>query len=206
VRQYAWVLHTAMKAIRSVDPRAKVLIGGLADNAPSIEFLQRVLLTPGLHLTHRLDAANLHVRGPLSSLAKQVHAWRHVMAGFGFRGPIWVTEFGYPSDPSAQRLRDFGGPAEAARLGSGDRGQAAYLRRALPLLRRAGAARAYVTLRDGEDGPFASEGVLRGSGIGDPPGPHPRAVRKRAFFAVRHLVRSGALGRTVAPARLRARR
>jgi hypothetical protein len=203
VRQYAWVLHTAMKAIRSVDPHAKVLIGGLADNAPSIEFLQRVLMTPGLHLTHHLDAANLHVRGPVSSLAKQVRAWRHVMAGFGFRGPIWITEFGYPSDPAAQQLRDFGGPAEVARFGSGDSGQADYLRRALPLLLRAGAARVYVTLRNGDSGTFASEGILRGAGVGDPPGPHPRVRRKPAFGVVRQLARSGALGRRVRPGRLR---
>jgi hypothetical protein len=200
---YAHVLDAAITAIRSVDPRAKVLVGGLAGNRPSITFLQQVLTTPGaLHLSRRIDAANLHVRGPISSLARQVRDWRGVMDRFGFRGPIWVTEFGYPSDPAAQRLPDFGGPADAARLGLGDEGQATYLRRALPILLRAGAARAFVTLRDGLSGAFATEGVLRGRGVGDPAGASPQVRRKPAFHTVQRLARSGALGRRIPPPRV----
>jgi hypothetical protein len=69
------------------------------------------------------------------------------------RVPLWVTEHGYPGDSAYQCDPRFRG---------GEAAQAAYLRRSLPALSRAGAARVFVTLRDNLAGAWASEGLLGG--------------------------------------------
>jgi hypothetical protein len=100
--------------------------------------------------THAYDAAAVHVRGRLAGLARQLQAWRRML-----RVPLWVTEHGYPGDPAYQCDPRYRG---------GEAAQAAYLRRSLPELTSAGAARVFVTLRDNLAGAWASEGLL-----GDPP-------------------------------------
>jgi hypothetical protein len=91
--------------------------------------------------------------------------------------PLWITEFGYPSDPAYQYDRAYhAGPAS----------QAAYLCHAIPILLAHGAAKVFVTLRDNLGGPFASEGVITG-GVSDPPAADPLVVRKPAFAALSRL-------------------
>ena len=190
---YAVVLDAAITAIHEGDPSAKVVIGGTPYNKVGQDFLTRVLRVEGLDLARRIDVANLHVRGPLASLARQVRSWRAFMRSLGVDKPLWVTEFGYPSDEEAQLDGNFGGFRQVSGVGSGEVGQASYLRRAIPALLRGGAAKVFVTLRDGSPGLFQSEGIVRGDGVADPPGENPVVVRKAGFGAVRHLVLSGAL-------------
>jgi hypothetical protein len=113
-----------------------------------------------------------------------VHAWRAFFdAHDAADKPLWITEFGYPSDPAYQH-----DPAYR----SGAASQASYLRRALPALLDAGAAKIFVTLRDNLTGQFASEGVIAGA-VADPPQPEPRVVRKPAFVALTGLAASRSL-------------
>jgi hypothetical protein len=175
---YARMLRAGHDAILAANPDAKIAIGatmGLGSRA----WLDQVLALAGPHAERLYDIANVHIRASLRALPRTVVAWRAFFAAHHAGDkPLWVTEFGYPSDPAYQYDRAYRyGPAA----------QAAYLRRALPVLLSAGAARIFVTLRDNLAGQFASEGVLAG-GVGDPPADHPQVVRKPAFDALRALV------------------
>jgi hypothetical protein len=191
--QYAAVLDAAIKGIRRGDPSAEVVIGGTPFDPIGERFVERVLRTPGFDLANRIDVANIHVRGPLVSLDGQIRRWTAFMQSLGVDKPLWVTEFGYPSDVKGQNDRNFGGSPEAARFGGGELGQASFLSQAVPALLHAGAARVFVTMRDGQPGPFHREGLLKGEGVADPPGAVPVVVRKRSFRAVNYLVRTGRL-------------
>ena len=140
--------------------------------------LEQVFAHAGPHPERLYDIANAHIRGPLSALPGIVHAWRTFFAAHDAADkPLWITEFGYPSDPAYQY-----DPAYR----SGPASQAAYLRRALPALLQAGAAKVFLTLRDNLTGPFASEGIIAGT-VTDPPQPGPLIVRKPAFTTVSQL-------------------
>jgi len=177
-RQYARTLIASYRAIKAANPRAKVLLGGLHE-PPSAGWLGQALRTSKAAAS--FDVANVHVRGSLDCLARQVRRWKHAFARYGFRGPLWVTGHGYPSDAAFQvdpAFRD--GPA----------GQARYLRASLPALVDAGARKVFVTERDNLSGWFASEGVLAGT-VSDPPCERPKVIRKPAWFALRALVAGG---------------
>jgi hypothetical protein len=82
--------------------------------------------------------------------------FRGFFSGHGFRGPLWVTEHGYPGDTRFQPDPHYSG---------GEPAQARYLRQSIPTLIRAGARQVFVTLRDSfhaefGDSKFASEGVV----------------------------------------------
>jgi len=152
---YAWTLRRTFDAIKSAAPEDQVLIGGIT-TPRSLGWLSRVLATPGADALRRFDIANVHLRGTLSSLSRAMAQFRRFFSGRGFRGPLWVTEHGYPGDTRFQRDPDYRG---------GEPAQARYLRRSIPTLIRAGAGQVFVTLRDSfatefGDSKFASEGVL----------------------------------------------
>jgi hypothetical protein len=141
-------------------------------------WIEQVLRAAGPHSERLYDIANVHVRARLRALPSIMRAWRRFFAAHQAAAkPLWVTEFGYPSNPAYQYDR---------RYRSGPVSQASYLCRALPTLARGGAAKVFVTLRDNLGGQFASEGVIAGR-VSDPPRAHPRVVRKPAFAAVRRL-------------------
>lgn len=169
--EYARMLESAYRHIRAQVPGARVLLGGLMKTDK--RWIDEMLATPGANAIRKFDIANVHVRGPLKGLGKAVRRWRAYFAARGFRGPLWVTEHGYPASTAYQYDRAFRG---------GERAQAAFLRRSLPALRKAGARQVFVTLRDswpGElGGEYASEGVIA-------LGRHsPFAVRRKAAFGV----------------------
>jgi hypothetical protein len=172
--QYAWMLRTAHDAIKQVDPQAQVLLGGISSTAGSL-WLAQVLAVPGADAVDAFDVANVHERGRLDGLAGDIRAWRAMLAGAGFTGPLWITEHGYPSDPAFQYDPSFA---------SGPASQAAYLTASLPTLLDAGAAKVFVTERDNLAGQFASEGVLGGT-VADPPVTDPQVIEKPAFATVR---------------------
>jgi hypothetical protein len=174
---YAALLRAGHDAIKAANPRALVAIAGTM-GLGSRDWLDQVLAQAGPHPERLYDIANVHVRAALRRLPGTLRAWRAFFAAHGAGDkPLWITEFGYPSDPAYQydpAYRD--GPAS----------QASYLRAALPLLRARGAAKVFVTLRDNLGGQFASEGVLGGA-VGDPAQADPAVIRKPAFLVISRL-------------------
>ena len=185
-----------------------MLLGGISSTAGST-WLAQVLAVPGADAAHAFDIANVHERGRLDGLAGDIRAWRAMLAGVGFTGPLWVTEHGYPSDQAFQY-----DPGYAAGAAS----QAGYLAASLPTLLDAGASEVLVTQRDNLSGQFASEGVLGRQAWPIRPSSDPAPIEKPAFAAVQAITACyAAWGRdcasaapraapatlTLAPARLR---
>jgi hypothetical protein len=170
---YARVLRASHDEIKSRVPEARVAMGGvMSPHDPA--WVERVFATPGADAARAFDIANLHLRGSASAVTRQLHGWRDLLGRYGFNGPLWVTEHGYPGDPAYQSDPAFRG---------GEPAQAAYLTESVMALAEAGAGEVFVTLRDNLDGMFASEGVVEIAS-----GPDYAARRKPAFAAVRRLV------------------
>jgi hypothetical protein len=171
--QYAHMLRAAHDAIGARAPEAAIAMGGvMTPEDPA--WIERVLATPGADAAHAFDIANLHLRGHERGLPGLLTAWRDRLARYGFGGPVWVTEHGYPADPAFQTDPVFRG---------GEPAQAAFLTESVLSLAEAGADEVFVTLRDNLDGRFASEGVV------DLDDHSPFAARRKpAFIAVRRLV------------------
>lgn len=171
--QYAWMLRRAYDAIKSVAPEDRVLLGGVMGPG-SRGWLARVFATAGTDARHRFDLANAHLRGTVDHVRWGTARFREFFAGYGFHGPLWVTEHGYPGETRFQRDPSYRG---------GEPAQARYLRQSLPTLVRAGAGQVFVTLRDSSaaefgDSEYASEGVLH---IGDS---SPFPIRRKQAFAL----------------------
>lgn len=174
--QYAWMLRTAHDTIKNIDPADEVLLGGISDVAGT-SWLADVLAVPGADAIGAFDIANLHERNGLDALTGDITSMREFLAGYGFTGPLWITEHGYPSDPAFQYDPDFAaGPAS----------QAAFLTASIPTMLDAGASMVFVTERDNLSGEFASEGLLGGD-VTDPPSAAAQPIRTPAFGAVQTL-------------------
>jgi hypothetical protein len=175
-QQYARMLRAAHDAIKAIDPQANVLLGGISGTA-AMSWLGQVFATPGAGAAGAFEIANIHERGWLDGLAGDMAAWRKFLAGYGFTGPLWVTEHGYPSDPAYQYDPSFDlGPPS----------QAEFLTASIPTLLDAGASEVFVTERDNLSGQFASEGLLEGDVV-DPPVSDPQVIEKPAYEAVAAL-------------------
>jgi hypothetical protein len=148
-------------------------------------YLDRVFATPGVAAAAKFDVANVHIRARAADAGHQLALWRRYLERRGFRGPIWVTEHGYPSDPRYQTDPAYAYGVEA---------QADYLTRSVPALLAAGAEKVFVTERDNLAGAYASEGLLGGNVL-DPPRPDAAPVRKPAFYAIRALAATDGFGR-----------
>jgi hypothetical protein len=174
---YARMLSAAHDAIKARAPGAKVVMGGVERPWES-EWIERVLATPGADAATKFDVAAVHLRlrvpGAAANLVRPLQGWRDLLARHGFRGPVWVTEHGYPADPAHQR--------DPAHQG-GDPAQASFLGESIPLLARAGAGQVFVTLRDNLWGEYLSEGLVHvDESLPDYP-----AARRPAFEVVRAL-------------------
>lgn len=130
--QYAELLAVGYRTIKSVDPSATVLFGGLALNdAPWTKsdggFLGQVLSDPVNPGINNFDIANLHHYGPISNARARMKFWRDQLALHGRTGvvPAWVTETGYGSNPT-------GGQAIPGL--SGYDGQVRWMNETLPVL------------------------------------------------------------------------
>jgi hypothetical protein len=174
---YAKLLRAGHDATKAANPHAKVAIAGTMSLA-SRRWLAQVLAQAGPHPEQLYDIANVHIRASLRRLPGTLRAWRRFFAAHrASEKPLWITEFGYPSDPAYQYDAAYRGGAAS---------QASYLCRAIPMLLAHGAATVFVTLRDNLGGQFASEGVIAG-GVSDPPAADPLVVRKPAFGALSRL-------------------
>jgi hypothetical protein len=174
--QYARMLRSAHDAIKELDPQANVLLGGIS-NAAGMSWLADVFAAPGADAAHAFDIANIHERGSLDALAGDVVSWRSFLTGYGFTGPVWVTEHGYPSDQELQYDPSFA---------AGALSQVAYLNASIPTLIDAGAGEVFVTERDNLGGQFASEGLLGGA-VSDRAAADPQVVEKPSYAEVRTL-------------------
>jgi hypothetical protein len=178
---YARMLSSAYDAIKREAPDAQVVFGGV-ERPREHDWIERVLDTPGADAADKFDIAAVHLRlrlrNTLPELAGWLRGWRDLLARHGFRGPVWVTEHGYPADPEFQWDPAYRGTDVA----TGEAAQARLLHDSIPLQANAGARQVFVTLRDNLFGEFLSEGIDH---IGDSP-PYP-VTRRPAFGAVRDL-------------------
>ena len=172
---YARMLSTAYDAIHARVPEAQVVLGGV-ERPREHEWTERMLATPGADAGHKFDIAALHLRlrlrNVLADLPAYLRSYRELLAARGFRGPVWVTEHGYPADPAFQWDPAYRG---------GDAAQAAFLRDSIPALTAAGADQVFVTLRDNLWGEYLSEGLVH---IDESVPTYP-AARRPAFETVR---------------------
>ncbi len=168
---YARLLRVSAAAIRRGNPRAKVVFTGVIE--PYDRWLDKVLAQPGV--VRSFDIANAHLRGGIGKLDDMVRVVRARYRARGFRGPLWVTEMGYPSDRYFQW--------DPGYIGRSQRGaqheQGRFLHKAVPVLLKAGAARVFITLRDFDFGwgLFASEGVMN----------WPALTVKQAYYTVQGM-------------------
>jgi hypothetical protein len=177
-QQYAAILAASYDAIHAFDPRARVALGGLENaGAYGVTWLGEVFATPGFDAVHKFDTANIHVRTPVSGAAPTVARWRRYFASVGFRGPLWVTETGYPADPAFQTDPGYRNGATS---------QAKWMTRVIPAMLASGAAMVFVTERDSLTGRFASEGILQSA---DPLTGYPQYKLRPSFYAVQALAR-----------------
>jgi hypothetical protein len=174
---YARMLSAAYDAIHARVPGARVVLGGV-ERPREREWIERMFATPGTGAARKFDIGALHLRvrlrNEVSDLPDYFRAWRDLLAEHGFRGPVWVTEHGYPADPQFQWDPAYRG---------GDAAQAEFLRDSITGLSRAGAEQVFVTLRDNLWGEYLSEGIVS---IDQADPAHP-AVRRPAFETVRDL-------------------
>jgi hypothetical protein len=171
--EYARTLSAAYDGIKARVPEATVVMGGV-QSPHQTHWLARVFATPGADAAHKFDVANVHLRGTVAAVVSRYAEFRSRLAGYGFSGPLWVTEHGYPADPAFQS-----DPEHRA----GDASQAAYLTQSLLGLGEVGAEQVFVTLRDNLGGEYATEGLVH---IDETPG-YP-VTRRASFAAVRRLV------------------
>ena len=177
---YARMLSAAYDAIKARVPEAQVLAGGV-ERPDEHEWIRRVFATPRADAAHKFDISAVHLRvrlrNELPELPQWLRAWRELLAGYGFGGPVWVTEHGYPAEPKFQWDPAYRG---------GDAAQATYLRESIPLLVEAGAQQVFVTLRDNDWGEFLSEGLVHI----DEAQPELPTARRPAFEVVSELSES----------------
>jgi len=177
--EYATLLVATYPAIKSVDPSATVVFGGLAQGGRHDPvFLEEVLSKCGAAGGGCFDILAFHTnfRGMREIRAQFAHN-RRVLARRGLQKPIWITESSYTSDSRYQALAAYQG---------GEQGQARYLVDAISLGLALGAERVFwASMHDHEreEGPYAGSGLVR-----------PSAQPKRAYDAYRTLVARGRPG------------
>lgn len=96
--QFAELVRAGSAAVRAADPRARVVLGGIATEVSFLESLFR---------EHRIapavDVVNLHSYfetwhpEPIERLTDYVEDAAHIVQTFGEREPLWLAETGYSS-------------------------------------------------------------------------------------------------------------
>jgi polysaccharide biosynthesis protein PslG len=103
---YAELLGIAARAIKSSDPDAQVLLGGMfghpgdPESIPAPEFLDRLYAIPGV--AGSFDGVAVHPYSPrIAGVESQIVAMRRVLERNGDPElPIWVTEIGWGTSAS----------------------------------------------------------------------------------------------------------
>lgn len=155
--RYARVLHFAYSGVKSANPSARVLLGGLAacsGQACNINFGTAIVKDPQNPALQNFDIMNYHTYSKKSDMAG---LYKRIKSVVGDK-PIWVTEVGFPSDPRYQQAKrpGYGYP-------EGEDGQAGYLKDVLPYLLSLGVDKVFwYTLVDipKDKGEFCNYGLL----------------------------------------------
>jgi hypothetical protein len=117
VQRYARLLDISQEAIRSRDPKAKIILAGLPGygDVTAWDFLDRLYEEPGVK--DQFDAVALHPYSPgIDGLQRQIVRMRKAMTeNGGGQTPLWFTELGWGSGPP-DRFQLNKGPAGQARL------------------------------------------------------------------------------------------
>jgi len=122
---YVKLLRAGRAAIKDADPGARIVLAGLAN--VSWADLDRIYRVPGARRLFDEVAIHPYTKPPEGVIAI-LERVRKTMARYGDRRkPVTVTEFGWPSSK---------GEVEGIGVSTDRRGQAARLRKALPLLAR----------------------------------------------------------------------
>ena len=171
VEQYGAMLNAAADGIHAANPDAKVLLGGIS-GVSDTAFTDR-LFASNPSLASKIDISNIHLRSSAWGAGKIVKRWKEYFVAHGVKGPLWLTEFGYPSDSLFQFDINYRG---------GEQQQADFLKDVLPRVLAAGADMIFVTAREWGGGQFASEGILD---TPDPLTAFPAVRRKPAFQVVK---------------------
>ena len=122
--EYAKLLALAYPTIKSVDPNAQVLIGGLAAGVGQKShegYLDKLIAAGALN---NFDIFSYHAYANKEGITSKYNELR---AKIGNK-PFWLTEVGFPSDPVYQKR--FG--AAGASYPDGEDGQVEYLKDILP--------------------------------------------------------------------------
>ncbi len=154
--QYAQLLSLAYKAVKSADPSATVLLGGLALSAESnTNFLFDILRDPNYPAAESFDVMSFEAYGSKSEALRRMNFVKSQLAfGGASPRPIWVTEFGYPSDATLQTVAPYF---------NGETGQAAYLKDLAAYLLSIGARKVFwyqLFDTDPASDPFATYGLV----------------------------------------------
>lgn len=112
VSAYAELLTRSAKVLRSVDPAAKIMVGGMFATPQSegaivsYDFLDQLYKQPGV--ADAIDVVGVHPYGPdVESVIQQVQDTRKAIDDAGDDASLWITEMGWSSNPN--------GPSEQAK-------------------------------------------------------------------------------------------
>ncbi len=123
--KYARLLQISQPAIKSKDPKARVVLAGMPSrgDVDAWDFLKGIYAVAGIK--DRFDATALHPYGPtIDQLRRDLQRFRGVMQAKGDAStPLWITELAWGSAPPDQ----FG-------INKGLEGQKTMLRRAFALI------------------------------------------------------------------------
>jgi hypothetical protein len=162
--QYARLLAVAFKNVKAADPTAVVLFGGLALSGNQLDqnFMSEVLSDADFPGVDSFDIAAFHAFGSKAEVLRRMNLIKSQLAfgGAGLR-QIWVTEFGYSSDPAAQNVAPYFG---------GEDGQASYVKELAPYLLGFGARKIFwfklidTQTSQAAGDPFATYGLVTFTG------------------------------------------
>jgi polysaccharide biosynthesis protein PslG len=125
--KYVRLVRMSHDAIRDVDPKARILLGGMPGYVSSHAWVYLKKLYRHRGFKREFDAVALHPYAPdVGHVLVQIQEMRRVMARFhDKRSPLWITELGWGSKH----------PTRATPLNRGPKGQKQLLKVTFPLLR-----------------------------------------------------------------------
>ncbi len=154
--QYAALLAAAYRQIKSADPNAGVLLGGLAQGGgANAVFLQQILGDPVNPAGYFFDYHNIHSNWRyMDWIVSQIQNNRAILSSYGFPKPVVVTESSYTSDPAYQNLVGYQ---------DGEAGQARYVSDALRTITGQGVPVGIWAIFDDNASadPYARTGIVR---------------------------------------------
>lgn len=154
--QYAQLLAVAYRAVKQADNNAVVLFGGvaLAGDEWNPNFLYDVLTDPDNPGAINFDVMAFKVYGSQQEALRRINYVKQQLAfGNAAARPMWVTEFGYPSDVAKQTVQPYL---------NGETGQASYLKDIATYLINLGVRKVfwYQLFDTDPSDPFSSYGIL----------------------------------------------